>query len=246
MNLDPLEEYKYAERLELGAEESTPRFTKINCPSCSADVPASNINIHDKIAKCNGCNALFPIQAEVKALMAIKPPKEPVNRPEGIEVFPYQGNLELVIDQPMHPFEVIIPVFLFMFTFMFTAIFFTKGFPIGVLGLFWVLSSFSVVNLINRKKHKTYISMDDEYLGIYWKPRKFSKNQRFPVAEIDQVYTKFYGGRSAVYLIVNGLDGEKHIKLIEGLESKSKARFIEQEIERQLGIKDRSIPEETN
>ncbi len=246
MNLDPLEQYKHVERLALGKDSPAPKFVKVTCPSCNSEVPASDINIHDKIGKCTSCNAIFPIQSEVTALNTIKIAKEPVNRPEGIEVFPYQGNLEIIIDPPMHPLEVIIPIFLFLFTFMFTAIFFTKGFPRGVLGLFWVLSSFSVANLINRKKHKAYVSIDEEYLGIYWKPRKFYKNQKFAVSDIDQLYTKFYGGRSSVYLIVNGLDGEKHIKLIEGLESKSKARFLEQEIERHLGITDRSIPEEMN
>lgn len=246
MNRDPLEQFKHVERVELGKAEPEKKFTKITCPSCSAGVSAEDINIHDKIAKCSSCSAIFPFEQEVLALQTLTKTKEEVRRPEGIEVFQHQNNLELIIDQPLHPLEIIIPTFLYLFAFMFTAIFFTKGMAKGLFFGTWVLTIASTISLIGRKKHKAYLEVDEDYIGIYWKPRKFYKNKRFPIADVDQVYTKSFGGRGSVYLILNGADGEKHVKLMENLESKSKARFIEQEIERHLKIRDRAIPEETN
>ena len=48
-----------------------------------------------------------------------------------------------------------------------------------------------------------------------------------------------------IYMIVNGFEGQKNIKLIPNLDSKSKALYMEQEIEKHLGIIDRAVLEET-
>ena len=45
-------------------------------------------------------------------------------------------------------------------------------------------------------------------------------------------------------MIVNGLEGQRHIRLIPSLNSLSKARYLEQEIEKYLGIIDREVLEE--
>ena len=150
---------------------------------------AANINIQDKIAKCHSCNAVFPFQNQLVPLQKVEKTKEEVRRPEGIELYEYKDNLELIIDQPLHPLEIIIPTFLYLFAFIFTAIFFTKGMARGVFFGTWVLTIASTISLIGRKKHKAYLEVDSEYLGLYWKPRKYNKNKRFPIDDIDQVYT---------------------------------------------------------
>ena len=53
------------------------------------------------------------------------------------------------------------------------------------------------------------------------------------------------GGKSiGVFLIVNGAHGQKHVELIQSVNTRSKAKYIEQEIERHLGIPDRRVPDE--
>jgi hypothetical protein len=64
------------------------------------------------------------------------------------------------------------------------------------------------------------------------------------VNDIDQVYIKKKNGLNSIYMIVDNPTGQKHIRLIAGLDSISKARFLEQEIERHIGIVDRPVPEE--
>jgi hypothetical protein len=64
------------------------------------------------------------------------------------------------------------------------------------------------------------------------------------VNDIDQVYIKKENERHSIYMIVDNPTGQKHIRLITGLESVSKARYLEQEIERHIGIVDRPVPEE--
>ena len=47
-------------------------------------------------------------------------------------------------------------------------------------------------------------------------------------------------------MIVNEPTGQKHIELISNVDSRSKAKYIEQEIEKYLGIKDRRVPDENS
>ena len=94
-------------------------------------------------------------------------------------------------------------------------------------------------------KHKIHIGIDNRFLSIERRPKKFIQDKLYAINEIDQIYTKKLDGLNAVYMIVNGDNGQKHVKLITRLDSLSKARYLEQEIEKHLGIVDREVPEET-
>ena len=76
------------------------------------------------------------------------------------------------------------------------------------------------------------------------RPKKFIKDKSYMVNDIDQVYLKKEHNLYSIHMIVNNAMGQKHISLITGLNSMSKARYLEQEIERHLDIVDRSVPEE--
>ena len=68
------------------------------------------------------------------------------------------------------------------------------------------------------------------------------------ISDIDQLYVKTIvsdGVTYSVCLIRNGPDGMKHIPLITSLKSHSKALFLEQEIEKHLGIIDREVKEDS-
>ena len=242
-------EQKELQKLKL--QELKPEFPetykKICCPSCDHEVQADQININDKIAKCTNCNGVFSFEEELQAIKSPKVAKQEVLRPEGINIFEYQGELELTIQQPLHAIDIIPLVFLPMFAFIFTGIFFSEGISIWFPLASWALVFYFIVNIINRSKHKIFIHIDDAYVSIQHRPRKFNKDKKFRINEIDQIYTKKYASSNyyAVYMILNGLDGQKHVKLIPYISSGSKARYIEQEIEAHLGIEDRQVPEES-
>jgi len=48
----------------------------------------------------------------------------------------------------------------------------------------------------------------------------------------------------AIFMIVNDVNGQKHVELIKSVNSRTKAKYIEQEIEKHLGIKDRRVLDE--
>jgi len=222
-------------------------YEKITCPSCDTTIPAADINIQDKIAKCGGCNAVFPFKLKIEELLNARTPKQTVLRPAGIDMYAYRDELELVVQQPATGLDVI-PWTLFpMLPILFTALFFTgKGFPLPLMILSWLMGIYPVFNALNFKKHKIYMQMDDVYFNIQWRPKKFTKDKNILVKDIDQVYVqKYANGYYNIKMIVNEVAGQKHIKLMT-LASIHQARFIEQEIERYLKIPDREVPEEMN
>ncbi len=243
MKNEPLEQYK-VELQEVDLGQDSP-FKKICCPSCEADVPADNININDKIAKCGSCHIVFPFHNEVANLVDSRKPKQEVIRPEGIDMFYYKDELDITIQQPLLVTEGMLAGFMPVFAAMFIAIYFLKGtIPLALPLVTSLITIASWINLYARRNHKVHITMDDRHLSIIRRPKKLIKDQHYRINDIDQIYVKGPAGMTSVYMIVNSVQGQKHVKLISSVDSLSKARFMEQEIERHLRIPDRRIPEE--
>lgn len=237
-----IEKYK----LELGALDSEPYsgYKKICCTSCNSEIPADNININDKIAKCNNCNVVFSFQEGISDLLNQRKIKQEVIRPEGIDIFYFQDDLDITIQQPLTPLEAVGIFLLPFFAFIFTLLFFKGKITFLFPGIFWMLTLYPVINMLFRSRHKINLSIDDNFLSIKWRPKKFHKDKYYPVQDINQIYTKTENGQSSIYMILNGANGQKHVKLIALIDSLSKARYLEQEIEWHLGIEDREVPEE--
>ena len=158
MKNEPLEQYK-VELKELDLD-SPSAFKKIGCPSCEADVPAENININDKIAKCGNCHVVFPFHDEVADLMDSKKAKQEVIRPEGIDMFYYRNELDITIQQPLLVAEGMIAGFVPVFAALFIAIYFIKGtIPLAFPLVTSLISIASWINLFARRNHKVHISM---------------------------------------------------------------------------------------
>lgn len=243
MAYKPLEKHKL--KLQEVDVENASLFKKVGCPSCGSDVPAANLNINDKIAKCHNCDVLFSFHNDLVDLAA--PAKQEILRPEGIDLFHYQGELDISMQQPVSIPEALLGALLPIFGLLFTLIFFLSNKDISIfLPLISSLAGFlALFNLLHRSKQKLFIHIDDRHLSIKRRPRKFLKDQAYNISEIDQLYVKNVGGQYFVYMIVDSRLGQKHIKLVSHIESTSKARYLEQEIEKQLGILDRKVPEET-
>lgn len=221
-------------------------YTSIDCPSCETSVPADNININDKIAKCHTCDVVFPFHEIIANFTHTDTPMDQeVFRPEGIDIFRYKDDLEFTVKQPTTDFDII------FLTLPFYAFLFTTIYVVGDNIIFlwpaiitWGLSIYGIFNWFNRSKHNIRITIDDQKLHLIWQPKKFNKEQVYDIKDIDQIYVKpLASNHCSLYMIVNSLNGQKHVKLINILKSKSKARYLEQEIESHLGIQNRVVPE---
>ncbi len=247
-----MEEYKgaykklhkdYAEdRVEL------PKTFKIlSCPNCSTELPTENLNLDKNLGKCNSCNAVFSIEDDLRDLhKAPQKIKQEILRPEGIELFHYHDNFTAYFDQPMAPIEWPF-IFAYMIAFIagIGASFELKSF-IPFLALTVGFSVLHYLYYLRRKeKHKVILEIDDQYLNILWRPRKFIVDKSYHIKDIDQLYVKARSDNAVwfLFMIVDEGQGQKHVKLTS-MNSASKAKYLEQEIEAYLDIQDVEVPEE--
>jgi len=249
---DLQEEYKYKEKLALKQQlPSLDKLVKICCPSCNAAVPSVNINIGKEIAKCDACDGVFSFSDNHQLSQRSNRPQ--VLQPEGVEIFHFQNELDISFKQPTDILSIIL-----LCSFAPLAIMFLLGslkkiallFP-AILSLLAV--AFLLIRFIASLRNKVYIGIDDKHLSVVKRPFKFffGKDQYYNIEEFDQIYVKKIphpgGTGKEVYIIkaiLNTPKGQKHIKLTPIIDSKSKAKFIEQEIEQHLEIIDRPVPEE--
>jgi len=249
MEHEPLEEYKLD--LKTIKPEFPKPFKKICCPSCNGDVPADNLNINDKIAKCNNCNVVFPFQEDIANFDTTpRKVKQEILRPEGIELFYYKDELDISFAQPTMWVDVILAIFspfFVMASFGTSIAFFTKGIPILVPLLFLIPTIFMIWYFIQQyqQKHKIHLTIDDRNLHIQWRPKNLHKDKSYRIQDINQIYVKKRKDMDlhGIYMITNSGAGQKHV-MLTSVRTISKAKFLEQEIERHLGIQDREVPEE--
>jgi len=220
---------------------------RVTCPSCNEPSEMEHINIHDKIAKCGSCAAVFSFEEEVKTLMQSKEKiqEENIVRPAGIEKSYFHDELELSMTQPTGGVWILLTFFCAFFAGLFYLLHVSKGmpllFPIGSLGI----ALFSLYKYLNRENEKIFLIVDDNYLSKQYRPKYFMKDKMIPTQNIEQLYIKTLGANYfQLYAITNSREGQKHEKLLSYINNRNKARYLEREIEQHLGIEDVRVPEE--
>lgn len=246
MENKPLESYhKPLEKLKLsGSQQSA---IKISCPACDSPIKAADLNINDKIAKCSSCDSVFSFEQEVHQLLTLSPAKQEVAKPTGVDLYHFHDDLEISLEQPLSPLEVILATFSAVFFILFVLIYFLKGdffwgMPISV-----ITGAYGFYQMANRHKHFIYIDVTDRFLNVKWRPKKFHHDISVPTSELSQLYVKFSttSNQAILYGILDTAEGQQHVKLLPEISGLTKARYLEQEIERHLGIVDEVVPEET-
>ena len=245
MKHEPFEEYKPADKFELEdlQENAEKVFKKISCPSCKKDIPASNFNLEKDVAKCSSCNVIFSIEEDMKSVKIKKEVRNETLRPEGIDLFYYKGDLDITVQQHIYGAEAALIGFTPFVAILSLFLYFDKGnipvlapIALSLLAIFYLYKAYSY------KNYKTYIDINNRHLTIKSRPKNFKTDKQFDSNDIDQVYIKFGEGGYQVHVLVNGLEGQKHERLLT-VKTISKAKFLEQEIERYLNIEDRKVPE---
>ena len=239
---DPISDFE-DERVDLPET-----FRIICCPNCASEVPADHLNINDKIGKCGSCQAVFSIEKDIQGLQLNKQKiKQEILRPEGIELFEFKEELEISFEQPMNGFEWVMFIVV-MIAFMGGSIVSIETQNVYPFLAFAIVPTIlSILYYIRRKsKHRKFIFIDDHYLSIMWRPNLFNTNQRYAIDDISQLYVKFNPnmGDWQLRMIIDEGHGQKHVK-ISSVNTASKAKYLEQVLEAQLGIQDVVVPEET-
>lgn len=243
-------EYKepYQLKLKKLKEVGEKEYHDVSCPKCKSNILGDGININDKIAKCDACGVVFSFQKEINHLTKPQRIRQEIIRPEGIDIFRFRNELDFTIQQPYSVWDGILGGIFIPFALIFTIAFLIKGGDIIAPAIFsWLISAYPIYRWITHSKRKIQVNIDENAITIQKKPKGTSKDRTYDRADIDQLYIKRNQatGHYDIFVIINGLEGQKHIRLIPNVDSKTKASYLEQEMENYLGIIDRAVIEET-
>ncbi|MEM1209317.1 MAG: hypothetical protein AAGI54_08620 [Planctomycetota bacterium] len=237
------------------------------CRSCGANLHADDVNTAMGIAKCRHCGAVYAFGAAMGGGAAKAGSGEPgprvraeVEKPSGftIEEDPYRFRITQrwltwkVI--PLAVFAVLWDGFLVFWYFM----------AINAIrdgdAMAWVMALFPVLHLaagvvityavIATLFNTTTIDVNDRELSVRHGPLWVPGNKTLRSLDIKQLYckTKVNNGKNGTtfsYQLFAIKNDGKEEKLLTNLDQQSHAIYVEQQIERVMGIKDEAVAGET-
>jgi predicted Zn finger-like uncharacterized protein len=236
----------------------------LRCPTCSASIVSEDVNIARLVAKCRSCNTVFAFQDQVGAAPpAPQVALAPVAMPSGIEVevgAPAQvesyrtsglSHGRLVLRRRWRTgqgfFMLVFAIAWNAFLVNWYGIAFAGGgpwimfvFPIAHVAVGLGVAYGALTNLLNT----TVFEIDGQSLRLRHGPIPARGNRELPIDELLQLYTEEHAGSkgSKSYALVAAVRSGPAIKLVEGLESREQALYIERAIETHLGILDTPPP----
>lgn len=225
---------------------------RVYCESCKREIPARDIDIRSRIAKCDVCNSIFDCSSQLPTPGA-SITRESLSVPKGVEIHYIENGLQLIRRwfSPIIMFMTLFCLFWdgFMVFWFYTAI--SQG--------QWMMAVFGIIHglvglgltyyVIGGYINKTYITVSYGALNICHKPLPFPGNKVIPTRDLKQLYSKqrishTRNGTSVYYEVYVLTHTGKKEKLLSGLRVSEEALFIEQEIEKYLGIRDEAVPGE--
>ncbi|MFA5139222.1 MAG: hypothetical protein WC728_08310 [Elusimicrobiota bacterium] len=221
---------------------------RLDCPYCGRTIAPEDINIQRVVAKCSGCGGVFGFADKVPESQPPWSGKVPVDMPKGFSVDRSAGDFKLVRRwfSPLFIGLLFFCAFWDGFLVVWYTIFLTQKGPLlmGVVPLIHVavgfgLSYYVVAGFVNR----TVITVSVDALRVKHEPLPWPGNRSIARMDLAQLFCREQVGNkgSRTYEVHAVLAGEKRVKLVSGLLSPEQALFIEQQIENQLGLKDRPV-----
>ncbi|MFT5762989.1 MAG: hypothetical protein ACI8VT_003234 [Saprospiraceae bacterium] len=226
----------------------------LNCPECRAPISYDDVNLVQTIAKCKFCNNIFDFKNKIGSSEELPGRyRKEIVIPPGIEVLHLMSELEIMINwrRSAKTFTIFFALFWNAFITIFFTIAFLQGEPVMFLFSipFFLVGIYLIYASLGYVLNTSYITVDENRLSLVHKPINFliQKDRHYSPNEIKQLFVRKYSvGKTndkpvyafAVDLI---LKSGKQQTLVKALHSVDYARYIEQEIEYYLKIKDRPV-----
>ncbi len=223
---------------------------KIHCPSCSKEVPAANVDLSGRVAKCGACNNVFNCAGQMPASDGAPQAKSPAPMPKNFTVRHTGDGLEIVRTW-FSAGTVFLTFFCliwngFMIGWFYTALtqkvysmaFFGSLHAAAGIGLLYA----TLAGFLN----KTYIRIAYNALKVTHAPIPWPGRRDIARQDIKQLYVKQIThsgkhGHTHSYTVEVITTHGKTIKLVSGFPNTEEARFIEQEVEKYIGITDERV-----
>ncbi len=215
------------------------------CKNCNTEIGATNTDPNDQLIICPTCEVVYQATGEGDRLASFKPSDRKLPSKMSVEVL----NDELIITRRwigLLPVALLsITSFMLIFGLFFSEVH-TLEFVINPLT--WLMFGvwyFSLSRVVN----STVVRITPQHLMVKQGPLPLRRNTHLNAQDIKQLYVKQHvqrnrKGNTTTYQVHLTDRNGQHKELVSGLERPEQALFLEQEIERYLGIKDRSMPGE--
>jgi uncharacterized membrane protein len=219
------------------------RLVELKCRNCGSRLSPENISSELSAARCGHCNALFAIEV---------PDRKPIPRPE--VALPKRLKIEERMDGLTITRRWLGPTAFFL---LFFAVLW-NGFMIfwngmAIKGGAWMMLAFGglhtgvglflVYLVLGMFLNSTVIRVTRGTLEVKIGPLPWRGNKSIQVHDVTQLYcrekvTHGKNGPSVSYKVETVLSGNKRETLVGSLTSPDEALFIEQQLERHLGLVD--------
>jgi hypothetical protein len=220
------------------------KLIELKCANCGSQLLPEDVSPQLAAARCRHCNALFAIPAAAGAAA--------IGRPE--VTLPSRFRIERDMESLRITRKWFSPVAFFL---LFFAVFW-NGFMIVwhaiALGTgMWVMSAFGLIHtgigigliyvVLAKFLNTTVITANKFELSVISGPLPWRGNKRIEAGQVRQLYCKekvSHGknGASVSYSVEAVMNDNTRQTLAAGFENSDQALFVEQQIERHLGIAD--------
>lgn len=236
---------------------------QVYCPKCQKEVAAADLNMSHMVAKCASCHNLFNFADQVNdGSEWSNEASEVVDAPRPAKVKREHDGFNLVLSWRWVNYSLIflIPFALFWNGLVFSFIGFSGMFALGagegfpspmrMFPLFalphFLIGIGLIYYIICLVVNQTKIRVSRSEVVVRHGPLPWWGSKTISARDINQLYTRERIGRgrnsSRASYEVHMIDQQStHKKMITGLESAEYAFYIEQEIEKYLGIQDRPV-----
>lgn len=224
---------------------------ELRCPHCARTIYAAPDEHVDGVVECVECRAYFVPRAHQAPEVAPAAPRAPVAMPRGVRVArrdppamtgdPFRGTVArgtLVVSTPLSYVEGTL--------FAITAVFFavasawmaTTEDTVACVGIALVFAYPAAVNFVNRRT----IRVDPDAIEVRVGPLPWRRRIRLPAARFAQLYVRRQAaGRHGHMFSVVAVDAAGERLRVVALDDLPQALWLEQEIERHLGIANRAV-----
>jgi len=226
---------------------------QVLCENCNAAVAAEDLDLGRNLAKCAACGNVFNCADQLDGVASsgeLSVEREEVAMPKGIRVF-RRGDAMRIVLKWFGPTAIFLAIFCLIWNG-----FMVVWFGIAITQKQWMMAAFGSIHALvglgvaygtlAMFLNSTTITVMNSLIQIAIGPIKVPGNKQFKADLLQQLYTKRHvshskNGTSINYeLRVTTTDGRDE-KLMGGFNKQEQALFIEQEIEKFLGIEDRPI-----
>lgn len=231
-------------------------YTDVACPSCGTTLRGEDMSLQTMAGRCRTCDALVDLRAAAPAggAYGAAPAPIPVPLPAGVHV--EERGRDLVITRRWFSWMYVFLLFFCvvwngMLAFFYGLIFFAGGplvmklFPLLHVAVGVGLTYATAAGLLNR----TTFTVERDHLAVRHGPLPWRGNRDLSAREMEQLFCSevvIHGrnGTTVRYGVDAVLKDGRHLKLATGLNAREQALFIEQAIEKHLGIVDRRVRSE--